>query len=106
MSKLAKLVQHLRKDRDQAQSRLDQLDKALNALTGVSGVGGSNGRSSLAHTPGKRKTMPAYARKQIASAQRARWAKWKAAHERSKRNRTAFSTFPFTDTPFPLEILH
>ena len=57
MSNPAKVVQHLRKERDQALSGLDQLDKALKALTGVSGVGGSNGRSSLAHRSGKRKTM-------------------------------------------------
>ena len=80
MWNLAKVVQHLRKERDQAQSRLDQLNKALKALTGVSGVGGSHGKSStLAHTTGKRKTMSADARKRIAAAQRARWAKWKAA---------------------------
>jgi hypothetical protein len=79
MSNPAKVVQHLRKERDQALSGLDQLDKALTALAGVSGVGGSNGRSSLAHRSGKRKTMSADARKRIAAAQRARWAKWKAA---------------------------
>ena len=33
MSNLAKVFRHLRKEQDQAQSRLDQLDKALNALT-------------------------------------------------------------------------
>lgn len=79
MSNLAKVVQHLRKERDQAHRRLDQLDKALKALTRVSGVGGSKERSSLAHRSGKRKAMSADARKRIAAAQRARWAKWKAA---------------------------
>ena len=78
MSNLAKVFRHLRKERDQAQSRLDQLDKALKALTGVSEVGGINGRSSLAHRSGKRKTMSADARKRIAAAQRGRWTKWKA----------------------------
>jgi hypothetical protein len=33
MSNLAKVVQHLRKETEQAQSRLDQLDEASKALT-------------------------------------------------------------------------
>jgi hypothetical protein len=45
VSNLAKVVQHSRKERDQAQSGLDQLDQALRALTGVRGVSGSDGRS-------------------------------------------------------------
>ena len=79
MSNLAKVVQHLRKERDQAQRRIEQLDTALKALTGVSGVGGINERRSRAQASGKRKKMSTDARKRIAAAQRARWAKWKAA---------------------------
>jgi hypothetical protein len=84
----------------QAQSRLDQLDKALSALTGVSGVGGSNEISGLAHRSGKRKAMSAAARKRIAAARRAHWAKWKAAQRTSKPNGTSFSTLRFTDISF------
>ncbi len=79
MSTLAKVVQHLRKERDQAQRRIEQLDEALKALTKVSGVGGIHERRSGAQASGKRKTMSSAARKRIAAAQRARWAKWKAA---------------------------
>jgi hypothetical protein len=46
MSNLAKVVQHLRKERDQAQSRIEQLDEAFKALTGVSGAGGIHQRRS------------------------------------------------------------
>lgn len=46
MSTLAKVVQHLRKEHDQAQNRLDQLDEALKALTGLSGAGGIHERRS------------------------------------------------------------
>ena len=79
MSNLANVVQHLRKERDQAQRRIEQLNAALKALTGVGGVGGTHERRSRAQASGKRKTMSPAARKRIAAAQRARWAKWKAA---------------------------
>jgi hypothetical protein len=79
MSTLAKVVQHLRKERDQAQRRLEQLEEALKALTGVSGAGGIHERRSRAQASGKRKPMSPAARKRIVAAQRARWAKWKAA---------------------------
>ena len=72
MSNLAKVVQQLRNERVQAQTRIEQLDEALKALTGVGGRRG---------TTGTRRTMSAAARKRIAAAQRARWAKWKAARK-------------------------
>ncbi len=77
MSNLAKAVQQLQKERDQARRRVEQLDEALKAL---GSLGGLRGRVALARTLGKkRRTMSAAARKRIAAAQRARWAKWKAA---------------------------
>jgi hypothetical protein len=57
-----------------------QLDKAISALSGVveiSGTSSSNGRQ------GKR-TLSASARKRIAAAQRARWAKVRAGNEAPK----------------------
>lgn len=79
MSNLANVVQQLKKERDQAQRSIEQLDKALKALGGLSGVRGRVGRVARAQMPGKkRRTMSAAARKRIATAQRARWAKWKA----------------------------
>jgi len=48
MSNLAKVVQQLRQERDQAQKRTEQLDKALKALTGVVGAMPQNG-SLLGH---------------------------------------------------------
>ena len=81
MSNLAKVVQQLQTERQQARSTVEQLDEALKAL---GGLGGLRGRIGRAQTPGKkRRTMSAAARKRIAAAQRARWAKWKAA-KRSK----------------------
>ena len=83
MSNLANVVQQLRQERDQAQQKIEQLDQALKALTGLDGLRTTNGRSSGAQTSGRtRRTMSAAARKRIAAAQRARWAKWKAAQRR------------------------
>ena len=77
MSNLAKAVQQLHKERDQARRRVEQLDEALKALGGLRGRAGRVGRAQT--TGKKRRTMSAAARKRIAAAQRARWAKWKAA---------------------------
>jgi hypothetical protein len=82
MSNLAHVVQQLRKERNQAQTRIEQLDEALKALTGLSGVRGTAQRQGHAQAGRKRRTMSASARKRIAAAQRARWAKWKAARRR------------------------
>src|ERR1700719_2230171 len=79
MSNLTQVVQQLKEERGQLQGRIEQLDEALKALTGVRGVRGTAGKRGPAQTSGKRRTMSAAARKRIAAAQRARWAKWKAA---------------------------
>ena len=83
MSNLAHVVQQLRKERNQALRSIKQLDEALKALSGVGALRGTTTRHDRAQASGsKRRTMSAAARKRIAAAQRARWAKWKAAHKR------------------------
>jgi hypothetical protein len=78
MLRLAGAIEQLRKERELASRTLDRLDMALKALT--DGAGKSPSR---VHTQGrKRRTLSAAARKRIAAAQRARWAKWKAAKQR------------------------
>jgi hypothetical protein len=80
MLNLAKAVQQLKNEREQTQRKLEHLDTALGVL---GGLGGTRGRVGHARTPGKkRRTMSAAARKRIAAAQRARWAKWKAARRK------------------------
>lgn len=81
MANLATVVQHLKKERDQAQRQVEQLDAALKALGSLDGLRGRTGHAQRAGT--KRRPMSAAARRRIAAAQRARWAKWKAA----KRNK-------------------
>src|SRR5208283_393794 len=65
MANLAGVVQHLRKERDQAARTVERLDAALVALNG-----GSYGKRT-----GSRRHLSAAARARIAAAQRARWAK-------------------------------
>lgn len=77
MSDLTKVVMQMRQERDAAQKRVEQLDRALAALGSLRGFR-TRGRGSR-KLGTKRRTMSAQARKRIAAAQRARWAKWKAA---------------------------
>jgi hypothetical protein len=77
---MAKVVAQLRQQRDQAQKQVEQLNEALAAL---SSLDGSGARGRISRRSGiKRRTMSAEAPKRIAAAQRARWAKWKAAHKK------------------------
>ena len=80
MSNLAKVVAQLREQRDQAQRQVEQLNQALAALGSLDGLR-SRGRSSQA-VGRKGRIMSVAARKRIALAQRARWAKWKAAQKK------------------------
>jgi hypothetical protein len=80
MSNLVKVVAQLRKQRNEAQRQVEQLDQALAALGSVDGLR-SRGKSSQ-KVGRKGRTMSAAARKRIAAAQRARWAKWKAAQKK------------------------
>jgi len=77
MLNLANAVQQLKMERDQAQRKLEQLNAALNVLGSLGGVSGRLGGGQTARK--KRRPMSAAARKRIAAAQHARWAKWKAA---------------------------
>ena len=77
MSNLTKVVMQMRQERDAARKRVEQLDQALAALGNLDGLR-TRGRGSR-KLGTKRRPMSAQARKRIAAAQRARWAKWKAA---------------------------
>ena len=74
MLDLAKTIGLLKREREQAARNLDQLDAALKVLSGLGPV------RRAKRAPTNRRTMSAAARKRIAAAQRARWAKWKATH--------------------------
>lgn len=70
MADLTSALKHLRIQRDQAARALARLDAAINALDGASARNSSR--------RGGRSKMSAAARKRIAAAQKARWAKWRA----------------------------
>ena len=73
MPNLGGIVRELKTQRDRAQREVERLNAALTALANL---GSGNGRSKRVLAR-KRKPMSAAARKKIAAAQRARWAKWK-----------------------------
>ncbi|HJT71941.1 MAG TPA: hypothetical protein VJ731_17200 [Terriglobales bacterium] len=81
MSTLTTAVQQLKQERDRAQKELKRLDVAIRVLSGLTGGNRGLGRGKAG--VGKRRTMSAAARKRIAAAQRARWAKWKAANRKT-----------------------
>jgi hypothetical protein len=81
MSNFSNVIRQLRKERDQAQKRMEQLERALEALTGIGSARVTGRRRVPITLPAKRRTMSAAARKRIAAAQRARWAKWKGAQK-------------------------
>jgi hypothetical protein len=77
MLNLATVVGQLKKERERARKEVEGLDTALKVLGSLGGVSRRLGGGQTAGK--KRKPMSAAARKRIAAAQRARWAKWKAA---------------------------
>jgi hypothetical protein len=69
MANLSGIVRELRKERQRASAQIERIDAALAALGGL---------NSKVRVRGKRRTMSAAARRKIAAAQRARWAKVRA----------------------------
>jgi hypothetical protein len=71
MANIESIVQQLRQERD-------RLDAAIRALTSVAGSSGTSKSATTAAAAPKRRTLSLAARRKIAAAQRARWAKVKA----------------------------
>ena len=72
MANFTLVVQQLRAQRNKIQEQLSQVTAAVEGLRGLGKNGG--GRATA---PGPRRVMSASARKRIAAAQKARWAKWR-----------------------------
>lgn len=80
MLNLSKVVGQLKKEGEQTQAKLVQLDTALKVLGNFRTTGlGANGRRARFAS---RRPMSSAAKKRIAAAQRARWAKWRAAQKK------------------------
>jgi nucleoid-associated protein YgaU len=69
---ITNVVDELKQERDRLQGELQRIDAALAALVSLNGRGRTK-------TGRPRRTMSAAARRKIAAAQRARWAKVRAA---------------------------
>jgi hypothetical protein len=78
MAKLTAALKELQQERVRAIEQVKRLDEVIAALgklvTRNGGRGAGSPRAAV-----KRRTMSAAARRRIAAAQKARWAKWKAA---------------------------
>jgi hypothetical protein len=77
MPNLTSVIRQLKKERESLQAKAEQLDAALKALGSLGSL--SRGFRRVQAEAKKQRTMPAAARKRIAAAQRARWAKWRSA---------------------------
>jgi hypothetical protein len=76
MTELGVMLEQLKQERRQLVGELGQLDQAIKALTNLAVTvrkqrGGANGRAT--------RHISAAARKRIAAAQKARWAKFRAS---------------------------
>jgi hypothetical protein len=78
MTNLLLVIRQLQKERQRVHGEMKRLDAALAAL-GSLGNPGTRVVKGI-RVPKKRSPMSGAARKRIAAAQRARWAKWKAEH--------------------------
>jgi hypothetical protein len=74
MSYFTKILRDLTKERDRARAEADRLDRAIQALSEATGRRGKQGPRRAP----KKRHMSIAARKRIAAAQRARWAKVRA----------------------------
>jgi hypothetical protein len=73
MAKMSGIVKMLTKERNRVQLQLSGLNAALSAFAGV---------YTRTKPTGKKRTISAAGRKRIAAAQRARWAKTRAAKKK------------------------
>jgi len=76
MSHLNALIVRLQSEKSKLEGQLKQLTAALDAL-------GSLGKTTPSGRPVSRHRLSASARRRIAAAQRARWAKWKKENRRT-----------------------
>lgn len=81
MSTLSQVVEQLHAERKKVHGELSRLDAAIHALQGLNTTNGS-GKVRIA-SPKTHRTMSAAARRKIASAQKARWAAWRAKQKKA-----------------------
>jgi len=77
MANFAGVLNELQQERDHAVQQVSRLDEAIAALGKL--VGSNHTKLAQMKGPRKRRTMSAAARRKIAAAQRARWARTRRA---------------------------
>ncbi len=80
MANLAEMVKNLREERSRTAKQLRRLSKAIVVVGKLAGRKGLELVQTRSRRP--RRKLSAAARRKIAAAQRARWAKWKARQEK------------------------
>jgi hypothetical protein len=80
MANLAELVNNLREERGRTAKQLRQLDKAIVVLRKLTGRNHAESIQTRANRP--RRVLSVAARRKIAAAQRARWAKVRQKQEK------------------------
>lgn len=80
MANISQILGDLQAQRRQVEAELGKIDAAISALQGLGAKGAAS--SNRGGFP-RRRVMSAAARKRIADAQRARWAKWKAKQKKA-----------------------
>src|SRR5713101_2145413 len=85
MANLTSALQQLREEREQAQYQVEKLDSAISVLEDLVGRNGSLTRTAA----GGSRVVTATARRRMAAAQRARWAK---VRTQTQTNRSAKSS--------------
>jgi hypothetical protein len=76
MASLGKALSDLRRERNRIANQLKKLEEAIAAIGNLHGRRGRN-------TTRSRQRLSAAARRRIAQAQKARWAKWKAKQSKN-----------------------
>jgi peptidoglycan hydrolase CwlO-like protein len=90
MDILTNALQQLREEREQAQSQVEKLDSAISVLDDLVG---RNGSRSQAAARGSR-VVTAAARRRMAAAQRARWAKVRQEAQNQQTNKPQTTSSP------------
>ncbi len=80
MANFTDALQQLREERERAQSQVEKLDSAISVIQGL--VGGNGSRTLRSSGQGGR-VVSAAARRRMAAAQRARWARVKAQRKKA-----------------------
>ena len=86
MANLTDALQQLREERGQAQSQVERLDSAISVLEDLVE---SNGSSTVRTSIGAGRIVSTAARRRMAAAQRARWAKVRTQSQTNRRGKSS-----------------